>query len=218
MYKQFILIILMAIALCSCESRSVSEGRVAYKEYFKKTLKDPNSLVIYSEEVVSKDEYSATFVVDMGAKNSYGGMVRSTYTFETTGPHMINVKEYDIRTLPKQEKKEQPISFVYKKKQVSPIIPIESYVGQTVTLSDDALAAYDYHTLKTLINAAKRNDAKTFNSYLNDSIDAVLIKAGEKVTITMCFTERDQQTLELEGFFCIKYKGRRYEMEQSAIF
>lgn len=212
MYKQFILIFLMAIALCSCESRSVSEGRVAYKEYFKKTLKDPNSLVIYSEEVVSKDEYSATFVVDMGAKNSYGGMVRSTYTFETTGPHMINVKEYDIRTLPKQDttpkeelKFEEPkFNFTYRNK-MTPVAGFvaEDYLTKEFVLSDSCIYVDSRYDLPECINAAKKKDGKKIE-YLGG-----ILPSGTKVKI-ISFTE---------DAFEVKYDGSKTcYIEQSAIF
>lgn len=202
----------MAIALCSCESRSVSEGRVAYKEYFKKTLKDPNSLVIYSEEVVSKDEYSATFVVDMGAKNSYGGMVRSTYTFETTGPRMVNVKEYDIRTLPKQDttpkeelKFEEPkFDFTYRNK-MTPVAGFvaEDYLAKEFVLSDSCVYAHSIYDLPECIKAAKKKDIKKIK-YLGG-----IFPSGTKVKIT---------SVE-EDAFKIKYDGIvSYYIEQSAIF
>lgn len=181
MYKQFILIFLMAIALCSCESRSVSEGRVAYKEYFKKTLKDPNSLVIYSEEVVSKDEYSATFVVDMGAKNSYGGMVRSTYTFETTGPHIVSVKEYDDRPVSNQDttpKEEPKLNFTYHNK-MTPVAGFvaEEYIGKEFVLSDSCVYSHSIYELPEKIKAAKRKDGKKIE-YLGG-----ILPSGTKVKI-----------------------------------
>lgn len=207
MYKQFILIFLMAIALCSCESRSVSEGRVAYKEYFKKTLKDPNSLVIYSEEVVSKDEYSATFVVDMGAKNSYGGMVRSTYTFETTGPHMVSVKEYDDRPVSNQDttpKEEPKLNFTYRNK-MTPVAGFvaEEYIGKEFVLSDSCVYAHSIYDLPKKIKAAKKKDIKKIE-YLGG-----ILPSGTKVKI-----------ISVKGdAFEVKYdRVSTCYIEQSAIF
>lgn len=207
MYKQFILIFLMAIALCSCESRSVSEGRVAYKEYFKKTLKDPNSLVIYSEEVVSKDEYSATFVVDMGAKNSYGGMVRSTYTFETTGPHMVSVKEYDDRPVSNQDttpKEEPKFNFTYRNK-MTPVAGFvaEEYIGKEFVLSDSCVYVHSSYNLPECINAAKKKDGKKIE-YLGG-----ILPSGTKVKIISV----------KEDVFEVKYSyALTCYIEQSAIF
>lgn len=85
-------LIAMSLLLSSCESRAVREGRQAYKAYFHDTLKDPESLKIYDEKVTESTDVSATFVVDMGAKNSYGAYVRETYTFTTIGKKVARVE------------------------------------------------------------------------------------------------------------------------------
>ena len=74
------------LLLSSCEDSAIREGRQAYKAYFHDTLKDPESLKIYNEEVTELTKgVSAVFVVDMGAKNSYGAYVREIYKFTTIG-------------------------------------------------------------------------------------------------------------------------------------
>ena len=101
MNKLIIFFLLATLCILSaCEKTSVTEGRIAYKEYFKETLKDPESLVIHSEEVIKESDANATFVLNIGAKNSFGGMVRSTYTIKTLGRRVLDIKEYDIRTVP----------------------------------------------------------------------------------------------------------------------
>lgn len=78
----------LAILLCSCEASEVSNGRKTYKEYFQKTLKDPNSLIIYSEKY-EKTIYGITWTLDVGAKNSYGAMIRINYVIETIGSSSV---------------------------------------------------------------------------------------------------------------------------------
>lgn len=86
-----ILIALSVLFLFSCDSQSVRDGRSIYKKYLKETLKDPESLKIYKEEVIKDEHVTATFKVDYGAKNSYGGYVRTTSVFETVGNRCITV-------------------------------------------------------------------------------------------------------------------------------
>ena len=76
----------------SCEPSQVRKGRKLYKAYFNYTLKDPNSLVIYSERyTLGNDKYEVKWDIDYGAKNSYGGMVRSSIKFTTTSYIWIRV-------------------------------------------------------------------------------------------------------------------------------
>lgn len=80
----FITLVTGLLCLSSCknqEDKYVSKGRKAYKAYFERTLKDPSSLVIYSE-TYEHESIKVEFTVDMGAKNSFGAMVRETYVFE----------------------------------------------------------------------------------------------------------------------------------------
>lgn len=77
------LAVLMAV-LTACESRSVSNGRIAYENYFKQHLKDPASFTVYSETYQEDGKFNVKWTLDYGAKNSFGGMVRKTVKFTTT--------------------------------------------------------------------------------------------------------------------------------------
>lgn len=79
-----VLALSMFVALfASCEKSSVREGRKVYKDYFKEVLKDPSSLKVYSEKYELDGKWAVKWTLDIGAKNSYGAMVRSTYKIET---------------------------------------------------------------------------------------------------------------------------------------
>lgn len=80
-----ILLVLLAVLFSSCEDESVREGRKLYKMYFDKVLKDPKSFIVYDEKYTVNDEYTVNWVLDAGAKNSLGGMVRQTYNITTVG-------------------------------------------------------------------------------------------------------------------------------------
>lgn len=192
----------------------MSEGRIAYKEYFKETLKDPESLVIHSEEVIKESDANATFVLNIGAKNSFGGMVRSTYTIETLGRRVLDVKEYDIRTIPKET-----MTFKYKEKNINTDTPItnKNFAGKKFKLTDDILAASDEQFLTYVIDLNKDNDAKYFNIYINKG-RAIIINAGEEFTINDCFIYYNNAKEKNENLFHITYKGKCYVIEQSAIF
>lgn len=207
MSKLIILISLTILIFCSCEPSGVAKGRTAYKEYFDKTLKDPSSLVIHSEEVITQDESSATFVLDIGAKNSYGGMVRQTYTIRTIGKGILDVTEYDIRALPKNPPKDmQKSNFVYKNKMI-PIVGFDpkNYIGKEITLSDSCVYANLFYDIPKSIEAAKNSD-KNKIKYLGG-----ILPSGSKIKI---ISERDG-TFEIESELCI---GVTYYIEQSSIF
>lgn len=90
--KKFLLLLLIPVLFCSCEPSQVRGGRKIYKAYFKHVLKDPSSLVIYRESyTLGDDEYEVNWELDYGAKNSYGGMVRSSIKFTTTSDIWIRV-------------------------------------------------------------------------------------------------------------------------------
>lgn len=82
--KKILILITLTVLLCACEASEVSNGRKTYKEYFQKTLKDPNSLIIYSEKY-EETIYGITWTLDVGAKNSYGAMIRINYVIQTIG-------------------------------------------------------------------------------------------------------------------------------------
>lgn len=86
------------ILLTSCESKQIREGRKAYKEYYFNTLKDPESFKLYKEEVLKSEYNTPLFIIDYGAKNSYGAYVRSVDTIMTTGKDFfwINGNKYEF--------------------------------------------------------------------------------------------------------------------------
>lgn len=90
----------MFVALfASCEKSVVRQGRKTYKEYFKQVLKDPSSLKVYSEKYEMDGERAVKWTLDIGAKNSYGAMVRSTYEIETIGDRpslWVNGEHYSL--------------------------------------------------------------------------------------------------------------------------
>ena len=81
--KKILLLISLAFIFLSCEDSSVRDGRKLYKMYFDKTLKDPKSFIVYDEKYTINDKYTVNWVLDAGAKNSLGGMVRKTYNITT---------------------------------------------------------------------------------------------------------------------------------------
>ena len=83
------LVIIGAIALCSCENRYVSDGRDLYELYFNKVLKDPSSFKVYDEEYTI-DGASVNWKLDYGAKNGFGAMDREQVEF-TTSPNYISI-------------------------------------------------------------------------------------------------------------------------------
>lgn len=95
-----IIIVLVLGALFSIDYYApVFQGRKAYKEFFRKSLKDPESLKIYSEkyEKESGSTYTIHWTLDIGARNSYGGMVRETYHIQTIGDRRtiwVKIGEY----------------------------------------------------------------------------------------------------------------------------
>lgn len=54
--------------------------------YFEKTFKDPSSIKVYSEEYTVSENGKAgevKWTLDVGGKNSFGGMVRHTFHLTT---------------------------------------------------------------------------------------------------------------------------------------
>lgn len=60
-----------------------------YEAYFNKILKDPSSLKIYNESY-TVDGVSVKWIIDYGAKNSFGTMDRQTVKIETN-PSMLEI-------------------------------------------------------------------------------------------------------------------------------
>lgn len=72
-----------------CNTRE-QRAKDAVKTYLKKTLRDPESLKIYSIETQKKDN-DVTYIVtvDYGAKNGFGGMERKTDQFTVIGDEVM---------------------------------------------------------------------------------------------------------------------------------
>nr|DAN79736.1 MAG TPA: hypothetical protein [Caudoviricetes sp.] len=216
MNKLIILFSLTIIILCSCKPSGVSKGRIAYKEYFNKTLKDPSSLVIHSEEVIAKDESSATFVLDIGAKNSYGGMVRQTYTIRTIGKGILDVKEYDTRSLSlnkgsstsknKSQEHSKPFNYTYKGKMtpVAGFYP-EKYIGAEFILKDSCIFTHFASSIQKIIQAIQNKDADEVFQ-----LGGILPK-GEKIKIISI----DGSAFKVDSK---SHEGIDIYIEQSAIF
>lgn len=81
--KKLLSLLLFSVLLCSCEKSIVRDGRELYMLYFEKTFKDPESIKIYKEEYTIRDDKYVDWVLDVGGKNSYGGMVRKTFKVST---------------------------------------------------------------------------------------------------------------------------------------
>lgn len=93
------LVIAISAISCSFEAEIITEGRELYKLYFKKTLKDPESLKIY-EEKYSNSGYYVTWTINYGARNSMGGMTRETIKIETyTDKVVVDGHEYLVKDL-----------------------------------------------------------------------------------------------------------------------
>jgi len=91
-----ILFATVLLAACDSEPKNVSEGRELYQLYFQKTLRDPESLKIYSEKYeVDADGIKVSWTIDYGAKNGYGAMDRATQEFMTIG-NMLFVDNHYI--------------------------------------------------------------------------------------------------------------------------
>ena len=97
--KKIIVPIFALLFMASCSQIEVWNGRKTYKTYFKKVLKDPESLKIYDEKYV-RDGLCIEWEIDYGARNEYGGMVRKTIKITTVGNTVsingglpINVKD-----------------------------------------------------------------------------------------------------------------------------
>ena len=87
------------VILWSCENKYVSSGRVLYKLYFDKVLKDPSSFKVYSEEYTI-DGASVNWKLDYGAKNGFGAMDREQVEFSTSPNYIfINGEMYNKEDL-----------------------------------------------------------------------------------------------------------------------
>lgn len=92
-------ILFLLFMFISCDPKVVNDGRIAYKEYLNKNLKDPASLKIYNESYNLPDGENgivSEFTIDYGATNSYGAMVRDKITFKIVAGKIdeVNGKYY----------------------------------------------------------------------------------------------------------------------------
>lgn len=207
MNKLIILVIFTCLIFYSCEQSGVSKGRTAYKEYFDKTLKDPSSLVVHSEEIIAQDESSATFVLDIGAKNSFGGMVRQMYTIRTIGKGILDVNKYDIRELPKPNTTDgKNILYTYKAK-MKPIAGFnpDDYKGKNIELQDSCIYSYLSWELKNAVNASRKRD---FNKV--EKLGGIL---PQHSTVRIKSHNEDYFTIESD-----EHSGIELYIEESAIF
>lgn len=211
---------MFVLLFSSCEVNSVREGRRGYKKYFKEILKDPSSLKIYNEEIISENDIAVTFVLDVGAKNSFGGYVRKTYTIKTIGITVAKVEDYDVRLLPKPEEKkeEKVIPFEYKGRTANILIPVdlESKIGKTITLRNDILAGKKSFDLVRIIKAVKEDNSEDFNFWISQGCK--IIRKGERIVVDSCITYFNGDTQKHATLFAIKYKDKNMVVEQSAAF
>ena len=91
--KRILTLLSVLLLFTSCEPSQVRKGRWIYKAYFKHTLKDPSSLVIYKENYTLDGTCSVIWEIDYGAKNSYGAMVREDIKFTTIGNLFISIDD-----------------------------------------------------------------------------------------------------------------------------
>ena len=68
----------------SDEEIAVRCGRETYQKMFQQVLRDPSSLEIYDERYTVDDDGDVHWVLDVGSRNGFGGMVRKTYRLRTS--------------------------------------------------------------------------------------------------------------------------------------
>lgn len=107
MKNQLLGLLFVCFSLISCD-----KNMSAVEKYLKDTLKDPESLVIYSESSVFENAGVALLKVDYGAKNSFGGMVRKTYYFKIIDGVVQDAKEESIYKLEEQTKHDEEVRSV----------------------------------------------------------------------------------------------------------
>jgi len=83
-----VLFIISIVFLVACNNSTST-----YKKYLKNILKDPESLVIYSEVVESRKNGAVYMKVEYGARNGYGGMGREIYYFKIVNGVIVKAGE-----------------------------------------------------------------------------------------------------------------------------
>lgn len=75
--KKTLMFLALVIVLSSCQN----QGDKMVRQYFKEVLNDPESLVIHNTTIYSDDDTMVSMIVDYGATNAYGAMVRKSTIF-----------------------------------------------------------------------------------------------------------------------------------------
>lgn len=185
--KKILLLIVVVTCLIGCESSSIRDGRKAYKEYFKETLKDPESLKIYKEEIIYRGELDAKFKVEIGAKNSYGAYVRETYCFHTLGNKIIASGDFMLfNENPKAEPRPN-VPDMFSKYQkffpltISPLVPSFS-IGVIITTKNPNLGCDSAVDYICMIDDIEKSDKNSFNNSCSTR-SIKLIPANTKLKI-----------------------------------
>jgi hypothetical protein len=89
----FAFVSLLCVGCVSVDKKREKDARKVCVEFLESTLNDPKSLIIHNEKVVQNNYAVVEFVVDYGAKNRLGGMVRKTSTFEVmpNNPELLRI-------------------------------------------------------------------------------------------------------------------------------
>ena len=229
MKKLFILLAVIFVTCISCEQSNVRKGRNAYKEYFRENLKDPSSLVIHSERIVSNKNSKVVFVVDVGAKNSFGGYVRNTYRIKTKYGIITSVSndygedredkeepimKYRERTIPEGS----PFD-VYQKKLVKTSLDIrtlnqaiaDTYKNKPVTVKENILSSKRCFDLKSAINTYKEEEFHMFNIKIDLGVCKIIPK-DSIINIRRVIMYDNNPYIE------IGYQGEILNIEPSAIY
>ena len=165
--KKLMIILVIGLLFMSCEDSAISSGRKGYTEYLKENLKDPESLKIYNEEIQRIADNSTIFIVDYGAKNSFGGYVRNKIKFEMVMGAIISVEDgSESESKPKSNQEvELPLHkyapYEYTSKTLPVMIDTSYIVGNTYTISDSVIASKSKYDLKDFYKAVKNKDKKT---------------------------------------------------------
>jgi hypothetical protein len=241
---RFLLLIALASYLIGCESTGVIRGRKAYKEYFKETLKDPESLRIYKEIIIYSDDVSAKFQVEIGAKNSYGGYVRETFCFHTIGDKVVQsggATLFDELPVPKSEyepalksNKESDISpgeikeYKYKLSEYGSYISdsevmADFSVGEVLILKSPILAAKNGTWYKYLKDDIDRNDEDGFNEWFGEYYK--LLPKGTKAEVMEIFDAPQPDTFTFvetenreEWSYCLRIKVLNGDLKGQELF
>ena len=206
-----VFLFLSLIIFTSCENASVSSGRHAYKKHFDEILKDPKSLVVHSEKYTKEGEATVNWILDIGAKNSLGGYVRTKYSAKTVNSTLISINEYVPGITGGKKFVSPKISFTYKEKKVPVMINVKEYIGKEITLKNDICAADEIYKIKDFIKSIKEKNNEQFNECIDRGVS--IIRKGNTIRIT-------DTTMDGEGsyYFIIDYKSKSLKIEQSSIF